>query len=157
MNMVSLIEVAGLIMAAVVAISWIDRKGKERREQLRVIEEELKNPSLTAPQRDALHDQLLGDEARKEKARQQQIREGSSNVGSQAARVAFAFGWLGLFTAGGLAIAGEMNRDDEFWTAGFIVGCCSLALITLPIAIREFDRAGERKAPRTGGNAGGRV
>ena len=53
------------------------------------------------------------------------------------ARVGFAIGWLGIFASG--AWLAMDPRGDEFYAALFAL-LISIAVVTLPFALRELER-----------------
>lgn len=105
----------GVVFTWLFAVIVIGHRSKERRRRLDLIEQALRNPSLT-PQV------------------QQELVKALTPV--QPRRLLFSIGWLGMFA--GVAWLCTNPRGDEFnFAVAVTVG--SVALLSLPIALRELE------------------
>jgi hypothetical protein len=103
------------LMLCVVAIVALVTRARTRRRRLDLLQEALRNPSLS-PQ-----------------AQVELVRALQPN---SPRRWMFSLGWLGLFA--GIGWLCTDPRRDEL-TAAIIVTVASFAFVTLPIALRELD------------------
>jgi hypothetical protein len=107
--------------ATVVVFAWLflvilaSGRSKERRRRLDLIEQALRNPSLT-PQ-----------------AQQELVK---ALTPAQPRRLLFSIGWLGMFS--GIAWLCTSPRGDDFNFA-IATTVVSVALLSLPIALRELE------------------
>ncbi|MEO0478553.1 MAG: hypothetical protein AAF196_03645 [Planctomycetota bacterium] len=118
-----------VIFGFILALVWMSNRTKERQNRLRVLEQALRSGALTAQQQRDLADELAG-------------RPRRSGI-PFFSRAAFVLGWLGLFVAGGFILYEELDspRDScDYDTVGFLVAAGSFAVLSLPIALREFER-----------------
>lgn len=125
-----------LIFGFIVTISAISRRSKERRERLRILEEQLRAGNLDGPEKQRIIEELTG---RRFPAPAGPIAP--QRPFSAAARVAFGVGWMMIFLAIGLLLSG--GRDET--EGATIVGPLGFALVTLPIALRELESDRHRR------------
>ncbi|MBI5853118.1 MAG: hypothetical protein HZB39_19070 [Planctomycetes bacterium] len=120
-----------LIFGFIVTVSAISRRSKERRERLRILEEQLRAGNLDGPEKQRILEELTG----------RRFPEPAGTIAppqrpfSAVARVAFGIGWMMIFLAVGLLLSG--GRDET--QGATIVGPLGFALVTLPIALRELE------------------
>ena len=107
----------------------LDQKEKARSENLRVLEEALRNPAIDRTTLENLTWQLTG--ARPARA----ARQGPSRF------LAFvlAIGWIALFVGLGLWVTGSMVHSNGMTTAGVITAIVGFGLVTYPFALRELE------------------
>lgn len=125
-----------LIFAFIVAMVLVQNRAKERRERLRVIEEAIRDGHMDPATRQDLVAELTG---RRPPAPQ---TPANAQAGRRT-RWVFGAGWLGMCLGGGLMMAG----DRDAWEAGVVIIAIGFALVSLPLALREFER--ERGRART--------
>lgn len=90
-----------------------------RRRRLDVLEEALRRPDMDS-------------ELRREVVNA--LKSGQTG-GFSCRHLWFSAGWLGMFAGGGLAIFGNIHQSD----VGLMILVASLAVVTLPLALRELD------------------
>ena len=77
------------------------------------------------------------------------VRRNWSGFGSGIfARASFLVGWLSIFVGLGLLVGGQMSRERDMVTAGFIVGLVGIGLASLPLAWREVQAKAAPEAER---------
>lgn len=139
------VSVLVVIFAFVVAMTITQNRAKERRERLKVLEEAIRSGNLDPAMKQELVGELTG---KRPEAPKPAPQPGSSERHHGPwARLAFGAGWLGLFLGIGLM---SMDQRDT-WEAGIAITALGFAFVTLPIALREFERERSRSgrtAPR---------
>ena len=103
-------------------------RSKERRKRLEILEEALRSGEMD-PQ---LRREVVG------------VLKSEQSGGFGWRHVAFSMGWIGLFVGGGLLVVGH-GRTHEM--VGWLTVLGSLAVVTLPLAIKELEA---RRAPDRG-------
>ena len=124
---------AALVPALILAVifgyklvqRWMDEQARVRAERLRLLEQALKNPSIDRATVEGLAQKLTG--ARRV--------ERSGGAGPFTTLV-LAAGWVTLFAGVAVRLSGEPD--------GIIGVVTGLALVTLPFAVREFERHASR-------------
>lgn len=120
---VSLFTLLGLIFAFVYLMSRMANQEKERKDRARLVEQALKNDRLSPSE--------LADIVRT-------LRPTGSLFSYEnivQGRTVFIFGWLAIFVAMGLVVQG----DNSLVGAGFFLGATGFGLVTLPMALREYE------------------
>ncbi len=121
-----------LIFGFIIAISLISARSRERRERLRILEDQLRAGNLDGAGRQRIVDELTG---RPSPAAPPPPPGATQRPFSGPARFAFGIGWMTIFLGIALLITG--GRDEE--QAGTILVPLGFALVTLPIALRELE------------------
>jgi hypothetical protein len=106
----------------------IDQRANARADNVRLLEEALKNPALDRATIESLTFQLTGARP---------VRGG----GGPSRWMAFllAIGWIALFTGIGIAAIGGITECEEAIAGGAITGIIGLGLVTYPFALRELE------------------
>ena len=132
-----------MIFAFVLVITVVGNRAKERRERLRILEEQLRAGNLDAAAQQRAVAELTP-------------RHGRSPVPPPApaapppavrpftagSRFVFALGWIAIFL--GLALMFSGGRDEA--EAGTILAPLGFAFVTLPIALRELESDRRRRS-----------
>ena len=106
-------------------ISRLTEKDKRRRKRLEILEEALKRGDMDRELRAEVVDMLRSEGAGRPRWR----------------HLSFTVGWFGLFAAGALLLfRGDWGTEEAGWIT--LIG--SMALVTLPLALKELDA---RRAP----------
>lgn len=121
-----------LIFGFIIAITLISSRSKERRERLRILEDQLRAGNLDGAGRQRVVDELTG---RQTPAGPPPQANATPRPFSGSARFAFGIGWMTIFL--GIALLMTGGRDEE--EAGIILIPLGFALVTLPIALRELE------------------
>jgi len=105
----------------------MEQKDKARADNVRLLEEALRNPQLDRQTVEALAERLTDRRA---------------GVGAMSALFLFV-GWIGLFVAAGLLIAsanvtGSLLAED-LRLGGWITGLCAFGCLSYPFALRELE------------------
>lgn len=105
----------------------LDQRAVARKDNVRLLEEALKNPALDRATIESLAFQLTG-------AR-------TPRGGGQGRFLAFvlAIGWLTLFTGIGILVIGAMIGRPEPSAAGALVALIGFGIVTYPFALRELE------------------
>ena len=127
-----------LIFGFIFAMSIVSNRAKERRERLRILEEQLRAGNLDGISKQRIVDELSG---RAPSVAPAASGSGTSRPFGGPARLVFAIGWLMIFLGLALLMAG--GRDEE--EAGTILAPLGFALVTLPIAMRELESDRRRR------------
>ncbi len=106
--------------------SWMDQRSKARSENVRLLEEALKNPSIDRATVESLAYQLTG--ARTPKPH-----------GHRLMAMILALGWLTLFSGVGVWVLGELISDRDTTAGGVITSIIGFGLVTYPFALRELE------------------
>ena len=106
----------------------LEQRATARSQNVRLLEEALKNPALDRATIESLTYQLTGS------------RPPRSNHPSRFMAIVLAVGWLALFTGIGIMVIGSMiPRGDETAAAGALVAIIGFGLVTYPFAVRELE------------------
>jgi hypothetical protein len=105
----------------------MEQKDKARADNVRLLEEALRNPQLDRQTVEALAERLTDRRA---------------GLGAMSALFLFV-GWIGLFVAAGLLIAsanvtGSLLAED-LRLGGWITGLCAFGCLSYPFALRELE------------------
>lgn len=106
----------------------LEQRAAARRDNLRLLEEALKNPALDRASLENLSWQLTGKRPMR-----------ASQAGAKFLSMVLAVGWLALFAGIGIWIAGEMIRASEARVGGILTAICGFGLVTYPFALRELE------------------
>jgi hypothetical protein len=139
MRLYELLPLVIVVFTFVTVMAIMGHRAKDRRERLRILEEQLRNGWLDAAAQQRAMDELSGREARPAAA------ANATNpypLGGRS-RWLFALGWIGIFLGIGLTLTGDRDGED----AGAILIPLGFAFVTLPIAIREVEMGRRRTAP----------
>lgn len=127
-----------VIFSFVVVMTITQNRAKERRDKLRILEEAIRSGNVDPATKQELVAELTGRRPAGEPA------SGGHGIGDRHgfwSRAAFGIGWLGLFTG----VALMLIDQHDTWEAGIVMTGIALAVITLPIAMKELER--ERPRP----------
>lgn len=106
----------------------LEQRATARTQNVRLLEEALKNPAMDRGTIESLTYQLTGH------------RPPRSNHPSRFMAVVLAVGWLALFTGIGIMAIGSMlPGEDEVCAAGALVAIIGFGLVTYPFALRELE------------------
>lgn len=116
------------IFVFVLVKMFLEQRGAARRDNVRLLEEALKNPALDRATIESLAYQLTG-------ARPPRGPAGPSRF------LAFllALGWIALFTGLGIWVIGEIVGEENANAAGVLVSVIGFGLVTYPFALRELE------------------
>jgi len=123
-----------LLLTIVVAVTCyalakrsMDQKEKARADNVRLLEEALRNPQLDRHTVEALAGRLT---------------HGGGRVGMLSAMFLFV-GWIGLFVAAGLLVGASYfaspQQADDMRLGGWITGLCAFGCLSYPFALRELE------------------
>ena len=115
------------IFAFVLVKMFLEQRANARSDNLRLLEEALKNPALDRATIESLTYQLTGHRS---------PRAGGT---SRVMAMLLAVGWLALFTGLGLWVLGEMSGGDGVVAAGVLTAVVGFGLVTYPFALRELE------------------
>ena len=115
------------ILAFVLLKTVLDQRANARRENVRLLEEALKNPALDRGTIETLTYQLTG---------QRPMRHPGP---SRFFATVLAVGWVTLFTGLGIFAIGGMVGDDDVAAGGVLTGIIGFGLVTYPFALRELE------------------
>lgn len=115
------------IFAFVLVKMVIDHRATARADNVRLLEEALKNPAIDRPTIESLTYQLTGHRAPRHAGT------------SRWLALVLAVGWIGLFVGLGLWLAGEMTHVPELVVAGVLTAIVGFGLVTYPFALRELE------------------
>ena len=115
-----------IVLLLMVKLS-LEHRAKTRADNVRLLEEALKSPSVDRATLETLTYQLTG------------TRPLHKAGTSRFMAVVLAIGWIGLFTGLGLWLAGYMTRNDSMTIAGMITSIVGFGLVTYPFALRELE------------------
>ena len=119
--------IIALILGFVLIKLFFDHRAKARQEQVRLLEEALKNPALDRGTIEALTWQLTGH------------RSPRHPGPSRFLATVLALGWVTLFTGLGIWAIGGMVGDDDVAAGGVLTGIIGFGLVTYPFALRELE------------------
>ena len=108
--------------------AMLEHRARARSQNVRLLEEALKNPALDRATIESLTYQLTGS------------RPPRSNQPSRFMALVLAVGWLALFTGIGIMVIGSMiPGGDETCAAGALVSIIGFGFVTYPFAVRELE------------------
>lgn len=118
-----------VIFSFVLVRRMLDSREKARGENIRLLEEALRNPHLDRQMVEDLAQRLTG--------------RGPASLGSLGA-LFLAVGWIGLFAGVGLLVAGKMapvtsEVAEHLSLAGWLVGLIAFGCVSYPFALREAE------------------
>ena len=105
----------------------LDQRSNARADNVRLLEEALKNPALDRATIESLTFQLTG-------ARPHRIAGPSRWLA-----FLLAIGWIALFTGIGIAAIGGITSCDEATAGGAITSIIGFGFVTYPFALRELE------------------
>jgi hypothetical protein len=106
---------------------WLDHRATSRAENLRLLEEALRNPALDRATIESLTHQLTG---------RRPLR--SPGV-SPMTTLVLAVGWVALFVGIGLVVISYMFHEQDAGMGGVITAISGFGLVTWPFALRELE------------------
>lgn len=115
------------IFLFILAKMVIEQRANSRADNVRLLEEALKSPTVDRPTLETLTYQLTGNRP---------VRQPGT---SRTLAFVLALGWLGLFTGLGLWLAGEMTNCGDLTIAGMITSLVGFGFVTYPFALRELE------------------
>lgn len=121
-------SILAVVFGFVLAKLVLEQRAAARRDNLRLLEEALKNPALDRASLENLSWQLTGKRPMR-----------ASQAGAKFLSMVLAVGWLALFVGIGVWIAGEMVHENELRVGGILVAICGFGLVTYPFALRELE------------------
>lgn len=105
----------------------LDQRANARSENVRLLEEALKNPALDRATIESLSFQLTG------------ARPPRSSGPTRAMAMLLAIGWIALFTGLGIAAIGGIVGEDEAIGGGVLTSIIGFGFVTYPFALRELE------------------
>src|SRR5262245_16129233 len=121
---VILVPICSFLMLKVM----LEHRATARGQNVRLLEEALKNPALDRATIESLTYQLTGS------------RPPRSSHPSRFMAFVLAVGWLALFTGIGIMVIGSMMPgNDETCAAGALVAIIGFGFVTYPFAVRELE------------------
>jgi len=105
----------------------LDQRATARKDNVRLLEEALKNPALDRATIESLAFQLTG------------ARSPRTAGPSRFLAFVLAIGWIALFTGVGIWVIGEIIGRTEPSAAGVLVALIGFGLVTYPFALRELE------------------
>lgn len=126
------VGLAVIVFSFIVLVVWMTNRAKARSERLKVMEEALRSERLDAEAKAELVAALTGR------------GEQRDDLAPGWQRAAFGAGWVGLLMGATMMLVDE---GDSFGK-GLMCAGFGVAAMTLPLAIREFDRAGRAQRAR---------
>lgn len=120
-----LIVLVGAFLAIV--LTAIYRRSLERLARLRVLEQ-------------ALASQHLDETLRRDVASALRAQAESVSARFRLPQLALLIGWFGLFLGAGICAVGPRYAAPSRETVGISIILAAVALLTLPIAFREFEK-----------------
>lgn len=115
------------VFAFVVLKIVLDHRATARAENLRLLEEALRNPALDRAMIESLTHQLTG----RKPLRSQGAGPGMTLV--------LSVGWVALFVGIALLVISGMFHLEGFAVAGIITAISGFGLVTWPFALRELE------------------
>lgn len=105
----------------------LDHRATARKDNVRLLEEALKNPALDRATIESLAFQLTG------------ARSPRTSGPSRFLAFVLAIGWIALFSGVGIWVIGEIIGRSEPSAAGVLVALIGFGLVTYPFALRELE------------------
>ena len=121
-------SILAVVFSFVLTKLVLEQRAAARRDNLRLLEEALRNPSLDRASLENLSWQLTGKRPMR-----------ASQAGAKFLSMVLAVGWLALFAGIGVWIVGEMLQKNEAVVAGILISICGFGLVTYPFALRELE------------------
>ena len=115
------------IFSFIVVKMMLEQRAKARSDNVRLLEQALKNPALDRATIESLTYQLTGHRP---------PRAGGS---SPLMATLLAVGWIALFTGLGVWAIGEIVNENRAITGGVLTALIGFGLVTYPFALRELD------------------
>lgn len=109
----------------------LEQRAAARRDNLRVLEEALKNPAIDRATLESLTYQLTGRHGARSHEREPWLGRLQPWI--------LALGWGCLFTGGALWVVGEMLSKHDVIIFGVGTGILGFGVITYPFALRELE------------------
>lgn len=106
----------------------LDHRANARAENVRLLEEALRSPTIDRATLESLTYQLTGH-------RPIAARTGPGRMMA----LLLAIGWLGLFTGLGLWLAGAMTNQRDMSIGGMVTSIIGFGVVTYPFALRELE------------------
>lgn len=117
------------VLAYMVLKMVIEQRATARSENLRLLEEALKNPALDRATIETLTHQLTG---------RKPLRNGLGEAGP-GTRFVLAVGWIALFVGIALLVISYLFHEHDVTIAGVITAISGFGLVTWPFALRELE------------------
>jgi len=105
----------------------LDQRANARADNVRLLEEALKNPALDRATIESLTFQLTGARP---------VRGGGP---SRFMAFLLAIGWIALFTGIGVAAIGGITSSEDATAGGVVTLIIGFGLVTYPFALRELE------------------
>lgn len=115
------------IFAFVLVKRILDHRADARADNVRLLEEALKNPALDRATIEALTHQLTG---------RRPLRGGGTPAWLT---FVLSVGWIALFVGVGIAVYGGVDGDADATLGGVITALAGFGLVTWPFALRELE------------------
>lgn len=115
------------IFGFVLAKGFLEQRAAARKDNVRLLEEALKNPALDRATIESLAYQLTGARAPR--------HQGPSRM----LALLLGVGWLALFSGAGVWLIGRILMEEAATAAGVMVAIVGLGIVTYPFALRELD------------------
>lgn len=119
-----------LVFCFVIVSTWLHRRSKEREMRMKLLEKALDKPGLDEATRRELTAHLAG------RSFFTKLLRGEDFAGLGVRHWLLIAGWLGIFIAIGMMAVGGRHEEE----AGIVTLLISIGVITLPFALREFER-----------------
>lgn len=115
------------IFSFVLLKMMLENRSKAREDNVRLLEEALKNPALDRATIESLAYQLTG------------ARSPRSAGPSRMMATLLAVGWIALFSGLGVWLIGELISQQGAVAGGLLTSIVGFGLITYPFALRELE------------------
>lgn len=115
------------IFGFVLAKTVLEQRATARTENVRLLEEALKNPSLDRTTIESLAWQLTG------------ARPPRSAGPGRLLALVLALGWITLFAGIGVCVLGKLTAATDVVAGGVITALVGFGLVTYPFALRELE------------------
>jgi hypothetical protein len=115
------------IFSFVLLKMMLENRSKAREDNVRLLEEALKNPALDRATIESLAYQLTG------------ARSPRSAGPSRMMATLLAVGWIALFSGLGVWLIGEVINQQGAIAGGLLTSIVGFGLVTYPFALRELE------------------
>jgi hypothetical protein len=115
------------IFSFVLLKMMLENRSKAREDNVRLLEEALKNPALDRATIESLAYQLTG------------ARSPRSAGPSRMMAMLLAVGWIALFSGLGVWLIGELISQQGAVAGGLLTSIVGFGLVTYPFALRELE------------------
>lgn len=115
------------LLAFLAVKTALDQRAKARAENVRLLEEALKNPAVDRATIEALTFRLTGH------------RPAAPPSQPRFLAILLAVGWLTLFTGIGVWVLGGVTNEDDAIAGGVLTAIIGFGLVTYPFALRELE------------------